>query len=172
MGWSVRVVLLVLGASLLSPSYADVTQSRVRVVDGDSINIGVEHHRLHGIDAPELGQNCQKPDGSSWPCGQEAASALREKIGAQPITCRSDGLDRYGRFLSVCHAGGTNLNRWMVRQGWAVAYRKYASTFIPDEEQARQFGQGIWSGRFVMPWDWRRADRTVQVKPHSRFRPH
>lgn len=133
----------------------------VRVVDGDSVNLGQDRHRLQGIDAPEIRQFCRRADGSDWPCGKAAASALRQKIGSRAVTCRSAGRDRYGRFLSVCHAGGVNLNRWMVRRGWAVAYRKYDRRYVPDEAAAKRRRLGVWSGRFVMPWDWRRGKRLV-----------
>ncbi len=131
----------------------------VRVVDGDSINLGRERHRLQGIDAPERNQHCRRPDGSEWRCGRAAANALIEKIGGNPVSCHTRGRDRYGRFLSVCRAGGVNLNRWMVLNGWAVAYRRYSHRFIPEEETAKHRRLGLWSGRFVTPRDWRRGKR-------------
>jgi len=30
---------------------------------------------------------------------------------------------------------------------------------VDDEQRARAAGVGIWSGPFVMPWDWRRGER-------------
>ncbi|WP_255744440.1 thermonuclease family protein [Aliiroseovarius sediminis] len=51
------------------------------------------------------------------------------------------------------------MNAWLVREGWAVAYRRYSRDYIRDETEARSARRNIWSGRFDMPWDWRRAQR-------------
>jgi len=52
-----------------------------------------------------------------------------------------------------------DLNGWLVRQGYAAAYRKYSLDYVPQEEAARKERLGMWSGRFVMPWLWRRGKR-------------
>ena len=44
----------------------------------------------------------------------------------------------------------------MVRAGWALAYRRYASDYIADEQEAKAANRGLWAGRFEMPWKWRR----------------
>jgi endonuclease YncB( thermonuclease family) len=54
---------------------------------------------------------------------------------------------------------GEDLNAWMVRHGHAVAYRRYSLDYVGAEEAARQEGVGIWAGRFVFPWRWRRGER-------------
>jgi endonuclease YncB( thermonuclease family) len=136
-----------------------------RVVDGDSINVGKERHRLQGIDAPEMRQRCQRSDGTSWKCGSVATEAIKRKIGSTSVTCESNGRDRYKRHLSICHAGGVNLNAWMVRHGWAVAYRKYFPWFVLEEEAAKRERLGLWSGVFVMPWEWRRGKRLAMAGP-------
>lgn len=68
-------------------------------------------------------------------------------------------MDRYGRVIAVCSQSGIDLNGWLVRQGYAVAYRKYSLDYVPQEEAARKERLGMWSGRFVMPWLWRRGKR-------------
>ncbi len=152
------VAVLIIGLVVSARSMSD-GGGLVRVVDGDSINLGKERHRLQGIDAPERNQHCRKFDGSKWPCGSAATKALIEKIGGNPVSCHTRGRDRYGRFLSVCHVGGVNLNRWMVLNGWAVAYRRYSARFVPEETKAKHRRLGLWSGRFVKPRDWRRGKR-------------
>ena len=47
----------------------------------------------------------------------------------------------------------------MVRSGWAVAYREYATAFIADEANARQQRSNLWQGSFQMPEDYRRSKR-------------
>ncbi len=153
------VAILVIGLVLSARSTSGGGSNLVRVVDGDSINLGDDRHRLQGIDAPERRQHCLRANGSAWRCGRAATKALIEKIGERPVICHANGRDRYGRYLSVCRAGGVNLNRWMVLNGWAVAYRQYSPRFIPEEETAKRKRLGIWSGQFVTPRDWRRGKR-------------
>jgi hypothetical protein len=48
----------------------------------------------------------------------------------------------------------------MVREGWALAYREYASDYVPDEGLAQAALRGIWRGDFIKPWDWREERRS------------
>ena len=50
----------------------------------------------------------------------------------------------------------TNINAWMVRNGYAVAYRKYSKKFVSQEIFAKKEKLGLWSGTFMMPWDYRK----------------
>lgn len=129
------------------------------VIDGDTIDIGKVRFRLHGIDAPESRQLCQTSQGQSWLCGQKAALALADRIGRGHVTCRQTDMDRYGRVVAVCTMKGQDLNRWMVRSGWALAYTKYSLDYTTDEKMAAIESVGIWSGAFVRPSPWRRGDR-------------
>jgi endonuclease YncB( thermonuclease family) len=70
-----------------------------------------------------------------------------------------DKRDRYGRLIAVCYIGTVDLNARMVRDGWALAYRRYASDYVAEETEARAAGSGIWQGQFVEPWKWRRQSR-------------
>ena len=149
------LALLIL--TLPSHAHADVT-GKPRVVDGDTIHIGKTKIRLHGIDAPESKQSCTA-DGKEWPCGQEATQALVEAISDQPVTCKGDKRDRYKRLLAVCYVGDINLNAMLVRNGWALAYRKYSADFVDDEAVAEKARVGIWRGEFEKPWEWRRRKR-------------
>ena len=133
------------------------------VIDGDTIEIHGTRIRLNGIDAPESGQLCQDARGTAWRCGQQAALALSDRIGRrQVVSCQQTDTDRYGRVVADCFVGRENLNRWMVREGWAVAYRQYSTAYIAAEDHARTGQRGIWQGRFDMPWDWRAERRSGQ----------
>jgi len=125
------------------------------VIDGDTIEIHGTRIRLHGIDAPESRQECSRPDGTSWRCGQQAALALSDRIGRSTVRCEPHGRDRYGRTIAICFKGTEDLNHWMVLAGWAVAYRKYSLDYVGEEESAHNAKLGIWSSTFEMPWDWR-----------------
>ena len=76
------------------------------------------------------------------------------------MTCRGDARDRYKRLIGFCFfADGTDLNGWVVRQGHALAYRKYSLAYVGQENAAKAEGIGIWQGRFVEPWKWRKGER-------------
>jgi endonuclease YncB( thermonuclease family) len=132
----------------------------VRVVDGDTIRIGKVNYRLHGIDAPEKAQHCQR-DKIDWLCGQEAAAHLRHLIGSRPVSCVEKDRDRYGRVVAVCSAGEEDLNRAMVRAGLAWAYLDYSRDYEAAEWEAQLLGNGIWAAsvRAEPAWDWRRQKR-------------
>ena len=93
------------------------------VIDGDTIEVHGTRIRLHGVDAPESAQLCTLSTGEPWRCGQQAALALSDRLGRRTIIWDERGQDRYGRTIAVCMLDGENLNKWLVAQGWAVAYR-------------------------------------------------
>ena len=91
---------------------------------------------------------------------------------SKSILCLYEQLDRYKRILGTCHTVenikfkkkltsvlGKNINREMVSNGQAVAYRKYSKDYIDDEEIAKNKKIGIWSGQFDMPWEWRKKSK-------------
>jgi endonuclease YncB( thermonuclease family) len=63
--------MLLLFVLVLIPAFASAQGfgGAVRVVDGDTLDVGGTRVRLHGIDAPEIGQHCNRPDGLRWDCG-------------------------------------------------------------------------------------------------------
>lgn len=122
-----------------------IIEGPARVIDGDTLAIRGERVRLAGIDAPESSQWC-----SDIPCGRLATDVLRT-LAPSTITCHSTERDRYGRELATCFHGTVDINREMVRLGYAVAYRRYSQRYVNEENEARAAQRGIWSTRFVMP---------------------
>ncbi|NKC02913.1 thermonuclease family protein [Brucella haematophila] len=146
---------IIVGISYL-PNEKRPTETRdgpVYVIDGDTVVINKVHIRLKGIDAPEMAQTCER-NGIHYDCGTEARNFLRARIGRTPIRCETEGFDRYGRDLARCYLGETDLNSWMVQQGWAIAYGDYER----EEADARRNGRGIWAGRFEKPSSWRKEN--------------
>lgn len=151
------VAVLALPGTSSAAFAQDVVSGPARVIDGDTIEIRGKRIRLHGIDAPESAQTCSDASGQSYSCGRAATQALAAGIGRAQVSCRARDRDRYGRLVAVCHVGGADLNAWMVRNGHAMAYRRYSPDYVRHENAARAARVGIWQGRFVAPWDWRRT---------------
>ena len=142
---------------------AEIISGVPRIVDGDTLVIGRVKIRLQGIDAPETDQMCLDPRAAKWTCGIAARDCLAERIANRSIDCTPSGSDAYGRTLAVCRIGDEDLNAWMVREGWALAFVRYSKVYVADEGVAREAQRGLWSGAFVAPWDWRHRDRQTVV---------
>ena len=146
---------LVLTLFVAAPAFADIA-GMPRIIDGDTIEVNGERVRLHGIDAPESKQECSRGDGNLYRCGEASTDALRVLVGAGPVRCEGSAYDRYKRLIAVCYSGSINLNAEMVRQGWALAYRRYSKDYVAAEVEAQEAKRGIWAGEFEPPWEWRR----------------
>ena len=147
---------------------ADVA-GRARVIDGDTIEVGAVRIRLFGVDAPESAQRCLA-GGRHWPCGEQATRALVRHIDSRSVACEERDQDRYGRIVAVCRYGGQDVNAWLVREGWAMAYRRYSSAYAGEEASAKVAKRGVWRGEFVPPWDWRRGDRLKSASRGDRVK--
>jgi endonuclease YncB( thermonuclease family) len=168
--WVTVVVLLVVLAAIqyYRPEWTGIDMGRTtergntyRAIDGDSFKAGDVEIRLYGIDAPEYRQTCSDA-GQQQPCGRLALAALSKLIGNKDVSCKIVDRDRYGRQVSVCRDGALDINREMVRLGWAVAYRKHALDYIGVERDAKTARRGIWAWRFEMPEDYRERNRVVR----------
>lgn len=131
-----------------------------RIIDGDTIDVARVRIRLARIDAPESDQTCADAGNRTWWCGRAATHALIEHLGGRALTCRTSGLDRYRRALAVCALpDGSDINAWMVQQGWALAYTAYSDAYRAEEGEAQAGKRGIWTGTFIPPWEWRHQHR-------------
>ena len=61
--------------------------------------------------------------------------------------------------VAVCMVGSIDLGRWLVQEGHALAYRKYALDYVRDEEAAKAAKAGIWAGEFQDPSEFRHSRR-------------
>ena len=140
--------------TLLLTYFAHADQ--LTVTDGDTIRIGDERIRFSGIDAPEIKQTCIYQE-IEFNCGEFSKNLLIEKIADQEVSCIRESKDQYGRTLAECFVGTESLSSYLVREGYAFAYRKYSDKFIADEEYAQSKGNGMWSMQFLFPWDFRKS---------------
>ena len=128
--------------------------SHVTVIDGDTIRLGDVKIRFSGIDAPEINQTCVASEGKVA-CGKISKDILIAKVTNNKISCSDEGKDVYGRILGECFVNGESLSSYLVREGFAFAYRKYSNKYIQDEEYAKFNNLGMWSMEFEYPWDYR-----------------
>ena len=131
-------------------------------MDGDTIVLNGEKIRFSGIDAPESNyrgkeQTCLINEAIIH-CGKLSKEFLIKKIGTNKVTCkREKEPDQYNRILAECFVNGESLSKFLVRGGYAFAYRKYSKKFIEDEEFAKANKLGMWAMTFQYPWDFRKA---------------
>tara|TARA_B100000965_G_C19210398_1_gene591362 strand:+ start:151 stop:612 length:462 start_codon:yes stop_codon:yes gene_type:complete len=133
-----------------------VQADNIKIIDGDTIIINKEKIRFSGIDTPELKQTCQK-NNKIYYCGIKAKRILIRKIGKNIPKCIKEGKDIYKRTLAECFINGESLSAFLVRSGYAFAYRKYSKKFISDEEFAKANNLGMWSMKFQYPWEYRKS---------------
>ena len=102
-------------------------------------------------------QTCLK-QGIKKPCGITAKQILIDKIADNKIVCIREGKDQYKRTLAECFINNESLSSYLVKSGYAFAYRRYSKKFIKDEDFARTNKIGMWSMEFDYPWDWRKKN--------------
>ena len=138
-------------------TYFDVKSSEIKVIDGDTIYLKNEKIRFSGIDTPEIKQTCNK-NNETIKCGIQAKELLINKIGNNKVKCVKNGIDKYNRILAECFVNNQSLSKYLVREGYAFAYRKYSTKYIPDEDYAKKNKKGMWAMTFEYPWDYRRKN--------------
>ena len=153
-----KILLLIIICSIFFLfTYNDVKSYEIKIIDGDTIHLNNEKIRFTGIDTPELKQTCNKNNEIVY-CGIKARKLLIDKIGKNKVNCVREGKDQYKRTLAECFINDISLSRFLVREGYAFAYRKYSKKFIIDEDFARKNKIGMWSMKFEYPWDWRKKN--------------
>jgi endonuclease YncB( thermonuclease family) len=137
------LLLFALPAAAQEPGQT-ITGKVVAVKDGDTINVlhggRAVTVRLHGIDAPEMGQ----------PFGNNAKQAASRYAFGKVARIRITDVDRYGRAVGRVTVDGGSLNQMLVRDGLAWWYRRYApreGRLESLERAARNANQGLWSRR-------------------------
>ncbi len=146
-------------------SFEKIIIGKANVTDGDTIKINDQKIRLFGIDAPEKKQFCKEVYLSflifnfkrDYKCGEKSTNALKKKIQGKNIRCLvQNNKDRYRRNIGICYLKKQDINSWLVKNGYAIAYRRYSKKYINDEQHAADNKLGIWQGTFMKPEKWRR----------------
>lgn len=152
-----RSIALIL--CLTSPALADV-EGRVRVIDGDTLDVSGTRVRLHGIDAPETEQTCEDAQGRVWPCGAFVSEEVARRYQSARARCEEVEQDRYGRSVAKCYVDGRDIGEALVSDGWARAYREYSMDYDLAEKSAQVLGLGLWASSMQEPSAYR-ADQRV-----------
>lgn len=144
-----------------------IIEGMVRAVyDGDTVLLTTHEEsrlkvRLYGIDAPET----RKPERGGQPYGDISRRTLMYKVMGRLVKAEIVDTDSYKRAVAVIRYNGRDINRDMVAEGMAWAYRQYlegayASQYIGAENRARSLHRGLWSGSNpTPPWEFRHAGR-------------
>ena len=164
---SLSLFSIILFSSIITSaiSFEKIIIGKANVTDGDTIKINDQKIRLFGIDAPETKQFCKEVYLSflifnfkrDYKCGEKSTNALKKKIKDKKIRCLiQDKKDRYKRNIGICYLKRQDINSWLVKNGYAIAYRRYSKKYIIDEQYAEDNKLGIWQGTFMEPEKWRR----------------
>lgn len=153
---------------LTGNAYAGRTiEGMVRAVfDGDTVLLTTREEsrlkvRLYGIDAPET----RKPDKPGQPFGDISKRTLMYKIMGRRVTAEIVDIDQYKRAVAVIRYKGRDINREMVAEGMAWAYRQYLqgayeSEYINSESRARSRRAGLWrESNPQPPWEFRNGQK-------------
>lgn len=162
------LTLLVAADSFAARNITGVVRA---VYDGDTVLLATRQEsrlkvRLYGIDAPET----TKP---GQPFGEISRRTLMYKILGRQVSAEIVDIDQYHRAVAVIRYAGRDINREMVAEGMAWAYRQYlqgayASEYIDAEDRARSRRAGLWrDANPLPPWEFRRI---FKDGPHYRRR--
>ncbi|EPT0409129.1 thermonuclease family protein [Campylobacter upsaliensis] len=131
-----------------------------RVIDGDTIELLAKtsktnpyNHiaklkiRLYGIDAPELKQAY----------GKEAKEFLSALVLKQEVGLIIENKDKYERIVGTIFLKGKDINKEMVKNGYAHAYESFSKKYLAEQADAKMFKLGLWQDeKAVKPSEFRR----------------
>ncbi len=129
------------------------------VTDGDTVIVMYNELpvrvRLHGIDAPEGGQDF----------GRRAKQRLAALVKGKTLRLQKMDVDQYYRVVARLWLDGVDINREMVASGMAWVTPRYCTQDFCEnwqeaETEARNAKLGLWAHPNPLPpWDWRRERR-------------
>ncbi|XWN32334.1 MAG: thermonuclease family protein [Devosia sp.] len=111
------------------------------------INARKRNIQLAHIDAPSADHQCTDSQGTVWPCGRRARTALRRLVRRRALEC-SDVKSIYqppeGPSISTCLVAKTDLSRWLIEQGWATPTKTAPEEWTAVHEEAKAAGRGVY----------------------------
>ncbi|WP_270976110.1 thermonuclease family protein [Campylobacter helveticus] len=145
-----------------SVSQKELTGKVFKVMDGDTIELLTKASkeenpsakrvkiRLFGIDAPEKKQEF----------GIQAKNYLSNLIFNEEVKIIVENQDKYGRLVGTIYFNNKDINKEMVKNGYAWAYEEYSTKYLAQQADAQMFKLGLWkSGRAIKPSEFRHRNR-------------
>ncbi|TNH33899.1 thermonuclease family protein [Campylobacter helveticus] len=138
----------------------ELTGKVSRVIDGDTIELLVKQEdikqspkikvRLFGIDAPEKKQAF----------GKEAKEYLSSLILDKEIILIINDKDKYQRTIGTILLNDKDINKEMVKNGYAWAYESYSTKYLAEQADAQMFKLGLWKDEnAIKPSEFRNKNR-------------
>jgi endonuclease YncB( thermonuclease family) len=160
--WRLLVACLTISLWPAGSAEANEIRGSVQVVDGDTIKVAGKTIHLFGVDAPEIDQQCRIYQ-LDWPCGARAVVILERLIAEKPVRCEIVGQDENSAAnLLQAHCfnfENVNLNAAIIGAGMAVPLLKQTRRYVTAGYSAQIQRLGLWSGRFILPLQWREGKR-------------
>jgi len=126
----------------------------IRVIDGDTFEIYIDRKlekvRMIGINNPES----VDPKREIECYGMEASDKLKKLIQGKIVRIEQDNTqddkDKFGRMLRYVFIDNENINKKMIKEGFAFEYTykkpyKYQKEFQKEEMFSRENKVGMWS---------------------------
>lgn len=101
---------------------------------------------LADLSAPNAKEICKTPSGTRWHCGAQARAALARLILRRRVECDVVARVSDDEVSGRCKIGPTDINGWVVRQGWAKlsAGSEYDGPYRKARDAARGARLGLW----------------------------
>ncbi|GLI39865.1 thermonuclease family protein [Geobacter hydrogenophilus] len=155
------VVFTVFSSSSHASPPKTLEGTAVKVLDGDTFLLLTGTRtvkvRLFGLDAPEVRRKLRP----GQPFGAEAKQALEKKVEGKKISIDVVDVDKNLLVIGMVKTGGRDIDREMIEEGWAWAYRQrlrepYSSRYVAAENKARKMRLGLWRQENPQPpWSFR-----------------
>lgn len=124
---------------LACPARAADWTGPAKVVDGQTLVINGQQLRLSAIEAIAGNGYCWNENYNLRPCFYLSKSHLDRLVSGRQVTCSGDARDENQIPLVRCMVGDLNVNRQMVRDGWAVS-----DEYRADQDLAKRDRLGVW----------------------------
>ena len=83
----------------------------------------------------------------------------KQFINNKIVKCKTSDIDRYKRYIAICFVNNININRVMVKKGWALSYIYYSDDYINEEKYAKKNKVGLWKSIFENPYIYRKKNK-------------
>ena len=138
-------IIILINFSFSNSSEKNTAKGKVRIIDGDTIEINKEKIRFGGINSPERNEIGYRL----------AKDKLIEKIDNNIVICvREKNKDKYRRTVAECFVNGENLSSFMVKRGYACDYIYYSKgKYAKEQKYAQDNKLGVWKMEYNTSWE-------------------